>query len=247
MKEEFERIVVPGSIIKRVGRVRLGEYISNIGRTYVSTLLGVLYKLNNEVGVIPYKDIYKPKPGDYIIGIVVSYAPSGWVIELGTYTKGFLPAQDYLKDIRFNPRKIELSNYIKVGDMVGAKIIEVNRHGYFLLTTRTNVKDKQKKHLGVLKDYYIIKVSSTKLPRIIGRKGNMIKIIKEKIDGEIIIAQNGVILYKGEYNNFKLLQKIVELIVYKTFASSLTDAVASILGLPASEVNKEQEVGDENE
>lgn len=233
-----EHIVVPGVTIKKIDRSRLGEYLRRYERRVISTLLGVLHKSDNEISVIPYKDVYKPKAGDYVVGIVVSYAPNGWIVELGTYTKGFLPAQDYIKDVKFNPKEVELSRYIKVGDMIGAKIQEANRYGYFLLTTRTDKKDRFAKYIGVLRDFYIIKISSTKLPRIIGKKGSMIKIIKEKIDGELIVSQNGVILYRGEYEKFLILKKIVNIIVYKTFASGLTDVIASILGIEMNNVGK---------
>jgi len=237
-----EHIVVPGMPVKRIGRVRLGEHLRRYDKKIIPTLLGVLHKSDNELSVIAYKDIYKPRAGDYVVGVVISYAPNGWVVELGTFTKGFLPAQDYIRDVKFNPKDVELSRYIKVGDIVGAKIQEANRYGYFLLTCRVDKKDRFAKYIGVLRDFYIIKISSTKLPRVIGKKGSMIKIIKEKIDGELIVSQNGVILYRGNYENFLILKKIVGIIVYKTFASGLTDVVASILGVQIS-----GEKGGENE
>jgi len=234
-KTEEHIIIIPGIKLNIPKKVKIRDNIIKINRNYIPTLLGVLYQVNNEYTIIPYKDIYKPKPGDYVVGIVVNYAPNGWIIELGTYTKGFLPAQDYIRDKKFNPKEVELSEYIKVGDIIGARVVEANRYSYFLLSTRGEAKDKMSKYLGILKNYYVIKVSSTKLPRIIGKKGSMIKTIKKKIDGDLVIAQNGVILYKGDYNNYLLLKRIINFIVFKTFAAGLTNAVASMFGVELEE------------
>ncbi len=237
MKHE-KKIVMPGSVLDRNIRLKASDYIvKSYGRGLVSTLVGVIQRSKDGIELIPYKCVYKPKKGDYVIGAVVGYAPNGWIIDIGSYTKAFLPAADVMNH-KFDPKKDELSKYLSVGDIVGIKIQEARRIGYLPATIKGSDKDKK---YGKIEDYYIIKVSTTKLPRIIGRKGSMIKLIKQKIDGELIIAQNGVILYKGSYENYILLKKIINLIVAKTFASGLTDAVAEILNTSKSEAEKRGE------
>jgi exosome complex component RRP4 len=226
--EERRNWVIPGVTIgKRDRRIKLGDFIVEDYRGLVSTIMGVIHKGKGSIDIIPYKDVYKPKRGDYVIGVVVGYAPNGWIIDIGSYTKAFLPASEVIVNRRFDPRKDELSRYFSVGDVVGVLISDVRRLGYFNATLKSpNEKDRR---LGKLKDYYMMKVVTSKLPRIIGKKGSMIKIIKNKLDGDLILGQNGVIIYKGPYKNFVLLQKIINFIASKTFASGLTDAVVSLL------------------
>ena len=226
-----KRIVVPGTTVdKNVRYNRVGEYFVRDYRGLVATLLGVVQQSRGGIDLIPYKDVYRPNRGDYVIGVVVGYAPNGWILDIGSYTKAFLPASEMISNRRFDPRRDELSKYLAVGDVVGVKISDVRRLGYFGATLRQSPEDKDKR-LGKIRSYYIIKVTTTKLPRIIGKKGSMIRLIKQKIKGDIIISQNGVILFKGPYEEYLLLKKIINLIAAKTFASGLTDTVAGILGV----------------
>ena len=220
-------IALPGITIYKGPAQKVDEKIIKDFRGYVSSLVGVAQISGKTIDLIPYKDIYRPVKGDYVIGVVVGYAPNGWFIDIGSYVKAFLPAADVLNK-RFDPRKDELSKYFKIGDIVGLYVSEVRRLGNLLVTVKDLKKSKDKK-LGKLSDYYIIKVWSTKLPRIIGKKGSMIKLLKEKLDGDLIIAQNGVILYKGPHEKFIILNKIITLITAKTFATGLTEYVNDLI------------------
>ena len=232
-----EKIVVPGDIVKLMGyRGREEGFIYRINKgSYVFTHLGVAHLMNKKVDVIPYKNVYIPKIGDFVIGFVTGYAPNGWIVEIGSYTKAFLPANEMIKEGKFDPKKIELDKYLKLGDAIGAVILDMNRFSNILLTLKPIKEGINPRHLGRLTGYYIIKVHTTKLPRIIGKKGSMVKIIKKKIDGDLIIAQNGVIMYKGEYENFLILKRILNIIIQYTYASGLTGKIAELLGVNISE------------
>lgn len=232
-----EKTVIPGEGIgKFYYKGREEEFIYKIKRGHsVSTHLGVASISNKKVDIIPYKCIYMPKVGDYVIGFIIGYAPNGWIVEIGSYVKGFLPANDVIKDGKFDPKKVELEKYLKLGDLVGTIIQDVNKFSNILLTTNGTKENVNPKHLGKLTNYFIIKVHTTKLPRIIGKKGSMIKIIKKGIEGDIIIAQNGVILYKGPYENYKLLKSILQVIIQHTYASGLTGKIAEMLGIKPNE------------
>ncbi len=239
-----EKIVVPGETIKVYSQRGKEEgFIFRIGKgNYVFTHLGVAHIQNKKVDLIPYKNVYIPKIGDYVIGFVVSYAPNGWILEIGSYTKAFLPANEVVKEGKFDPKKVELGKYLKLGDALGALILDMNRFSNIILTLKPIKEGVNPRHLGRLTGYYMIKVHTTKLPRIIGKKGSMVKIIKKKIDGDLIIAQNGVIMYKGEYENFLILKRILNIIIQYTYASGLTGRIAELLGVSISEENQGGEV-----
>ncbi len=240
-----EKIVIPGESIGNIYyRGRDEGFIYRIGKGIsVSTHLGVAHISNKKVDIIPYKNVYTPKVGDYIVGFVVGYAPNGWVLEIGSYVKGFLPANDVIREGKFDPKKIDLEKYLRLGDLVGTIIQDVNKFSNVLLTTKNIREGINPKHLGKLSNYFIIKVHTTKLPRIIGKKGSMIKIIKRRIDGDLIIAQNGVILYKGSYENYKLLRSILQVIIQHTYASGLTGKIAEMLGVNLNELNDNEVSG----
>ncbi len=238
-------IALPGVSIHKGPAQKVDEKIIRDARGYVPSLVGVAQISGKSIDLIPYKDIYRPVKGDYVVGVVVGYAPNGWFIDIGSFVKAFLPAADVLNK-RFDPRKDELSRYYKIGDVVGLYVSEVRRLGNILVTVK-DVKKTKDKRLGKLTDYYIIKVWSTKLPRIIGKKGSMIKLLKEKLGGDLLIAQNGVILYKGPYEKFMVLNKIIALITAKTFATGLTEYVNDLIN-KMLEVNldkKDEKEGDD--
>lgn len=244
----IEKIVIPGDNVGNIYHRGSEEgFTYRIGKGYsVSTHLGVAQITNKKVDIIPYKNVYTPKVGDYIIGFVVGYAPNGWILEIGSYVKGFLPANEVIKEGKFDPKTVELEKYLRIGDLVGTIVQDINKFSNILLTTRNIKEGINPKHLGKLSNYFIIKVHTTKLPRIIGRKGSMIKIIKKKIDGDLIIAQNGVILYRGSYENYKLLRSILQVIIQYTYAAGLTGRIAEMLGVNLNEL-KNNEIGGKEE
>ena len=220
-----ERIIVtPGEIIDKNIRLKQGGgKIIHSEKGNIITSLGVIQKGKKNIDILIYKDIYKPSKNDYVIGVVVGYAPNGWVIDIGSYTKAFLPAVEMVKG-EFDPRRVDLSKYLSIGDLVGFRISEVKRLGYFLGTLRHDGKERDKKY-GKIKDYYVLKIHSSRLPRVIGKKGSMIKLIKQALKSEIIIAQNGVILFRGSIEKFNMFRDIINTIVEKTYAPGLTNYV----------------------
>ncbi len=233
-------IALPGVAIYKGSAQKVDEKIFKDSRGYVPTIVGVAQISGRNIDFIPYKDTYRPVKGDYVIGVVVGYAPNGWFIDIGSYVKAFLPAADVLNK-RFDPRKDELSRYLKIGDIVGLYVSEVRRLGNILVTMK-DVKKAKDRRVGRLSDYYMIKVWSTKLPRIIGKKGSMVKLLKERLGGDIIIAQNGVILYKGPYEKFVILNKIITFITAKTFATGLTEYINGLINDMLGTEDRNQDV-----
>ncbi len=231
-------IVTPGEKVPK--RPRYGE--TNSGETYfvktpigyVATHLGVIKKTGRGLDLIPYKNVYTPRRGDYVVGVVTAYAPNGWIVDIGASTKAFLAAQELIRrqggERRFDPKTYDLTQQFSIGDLIGAVIYDINAQSHAILSLNPEKTTVSPRHIGKLNGYFVIKVHTTKIPRIIGKKGSMIKMIKENIDGDIVIGQNGVILFKGDYEKYLLLKKIINTIISRTFAPGLTGKIASMLG-----------------
>lgn len=214
------KVVIPGNVITGVP-YRPGDKVIKIKDKLYSIVYGIKSVEGKKITIIPYREIYKPKKGDIVIGVVVGYGNSGWFIDVGSYTKAFLHVSEVVKG-KFDSRIIELSDHLKIGDIIIAKVIEVSRLGYFQIT----IKDKG---LGKINNAFFLKVDPVKLRRIIGKRGAMINLIKDHIKGEIILGRNGVIAYKGDYDSFEKLKYIINIIVKKTFAAGLTNKISEIL------------------
>lgn len=69
----------------------------------------------------------------------------------------------------------------------------------------------------------IIKVTPTKIPRIIGKAGSMINLIKDKTGCELMTGQNGIVWIRGE-NKEKAIE-IVLTIEKESHTLGLTEKI----------------------
>jgi exosome complex component RRP4 len=87
----------------------------------------------------------------------------------------------------------------------------------------------------------IIKVNASRVPRIIGRSGSMVKTIKDETACNIIIGQNGLIWIKGINIDDELLAKeAIDFIVKKPFIEGLTDKIKDFLEKKKKEIKKDK-------
>jgi len=105
---------------------------------------------------------------------------------------------------------VDISKFYDVGDVIAAKIINVSRNKSVKLSVKSI-------NIGKLNDYYIFLISPTKIPKILGKKGRNIEKLRELLNVDIVVGQNGVICVKA--NNRKKELETAEII--KNFANSL--------------------------
>ena len=73
----------------------------------------------------------------------------------------------------------------------------------------------------------LIKVVPSKVPRIIGRSGSMVELIKNSTGTQIVVGQNGLVWVKGE--NEDLATEAILLIDEKAHIKGLTDFIKDFL------------------
>ena len=84
--------------------------------------------------------------------------------------------------------------------------------------------------LGKLEGGRIIRINSHKVPRIIGKEGSMINLIKDKTWTEITVGQNGCVWLKGDLEGERRAEEAINLIVKEAASEGLTDKVEKFLG-----------------
>ena len=226
-KEEVEReehehkreIAVPGDIIASGANFLPGEWTRREEENIFATRFGLIQEEGRIVKIIPLAGVYQPRPGNIVVGEVVDIMFNGWQLDIGSPYSSFLPISECRGFIN---KREDLASYFDFGDVIVAKIISVGRRGVDL-----TMRDKG---LTNLQGGMIIRINSNKVPRVIGKKGSMISIIKEKSGCDIIVGQNGNIWIKGETVNQELLAKeAIQLIVSKSFTEGLTEKVEEFL------------------
>ena len=70
----------------------------------------------------------------------------------------------------------------------------------------------------------VFEVNPNKVPRIIGKEGSMIKLIKEETGCEINVAQNGYVWVKGEKVEDELFaKKAINFVTENSYVRGLTE------------------------
>ncbi len=214
-------IVVPGEelaigmdYLPAGGVYRLNDkiYASQVGLVSIS---GRLIKL------IPLSGRYIPKKGDLVIGKVVDTGFSGWRIDIDWAYEANLSMKDATSE--FIERGSDLTQYYDYGDIISVQIIHVSGSKIIDLTMKGPGLRK-------LKGGKIIEVNPTKVPRIIGKQGSMIQMIKEKTNCKIIVGQNGKVWISGldPESELKATQCIYK-IEAESHLDGLTDRIKDFL------------------
>ena len=172
-------LVVPGDLLAE-GDYEAGENVHKIGNRFYATRVG-LFELRDErrITVIALNSIYVPKPGDVVIGDVVDVGVGSWAVDIRAPRLAILRAADALGK-PFRPDREELTRFLTVGDTVIAKVKAYDR-------TRNPLLTLGEPGLGKVTSGLIVRITPSKVPRLIGKKGSMIGMLKRETGCQICL------------------------------------------------------------
>ncbi len=211
---EERKIVVPGETIIQGEEFLPGDGTRREDKDVVAGKYGLAEISDKLVRVIPLSGTYTPRRGNVIIGTIVNMNYRGWVVDFGAHNNGFLNVSEYPRFIN----KGELKEYLDFGDVVCAKVFSADENSVDL-----SVKLRG---FGRLNGGQLIEVNPHKVPRIIGKEGSMVHLIKGATGCEITVGQNGIIWVKSDKIENELnAKKIVKFISDNSYLSGLTEKV----------------------
>jgi len=213
--------VIPGDVITR-GNHRYGSYIEKRGDEYIALRVGLAEVGRDEVKLNPLTGPYLPRAEDEVIGKVVDVNGFGWVVDINSCFDGFLPAS-FVFGREFSPSTHDLSSKFKVGDLIGARIESFERSRDPQLSIRGH-------GYGKIDSGEIIKISPTKVPRLIGRRGTMINLISERTGCDIRVGQNGVVVAMGPADGVMKAAMAIKMVEEEAHAADLMTKVEGFLG-----------------
>ncbi|KKL44767.1 hypothetical protein LCGC14_2362410 [marine sediment metagenome] len=206
--------IIPGEVIVKGDKYLPGENTEKKGEDIIALRYGLSEETNGLVKVIPLSGVYLPRRGNVVIGKVENLNLNGWFINIGTPENAFLP----LSEVQGYIGKNELEEVMEMGSIAIAKIKDVNKRGVDL-----TIKGRG---LGRVEEGMIVEINPHKVPRIIGREGSMINLIKAETGCNITVGQNGLIGISGEkIENELLAKKAILFIAEKSYVSGLTDEI----------------------
>ena len=218
---EKKQLVAPGDLLAEGDYVPGDSTYKENGKIYACRL-GLVDYDGRRVHVVALKAFYIPVPGDTVIGKVVETTPGGWVIDIKAPHLARLRASDVVER-SFKPETTDLPSIFDVGDLIIANVVDYDRTRDPLLTVR-------EPGLGKIMRGQLVEVTPTKIPRVIGRQGSMVSMIKRETGCQLTIGQNGLILINGrspkdERLAFMALRKIEA----ESHTSGLTDRVTEMI------------------
>jgi len=228
---ENRQIVVPGDPIADKNRFTVEGKVYERNGKYYSKVLGVVFvdRDSRKVNVVTLKGKYIPKPGDVVIGKVVEVGLTNWIVDINSPYPAVLP----LTEVYSKPTSIarnELSKILDVGDIIAAKIISFDYARDPLITIKES-------RLGKVKKGLLVEVSPSKIPRVIGRKGSMISMIKEMLNVDLLVGQNGRIVIIGDdKDRVELAALVIKKIEREAHTSGLTDRVKEFITVKLSQI-----------
>ena len=232
---ENKDLVIPGQILAD------DEYYSGRGTfkdngKVCSSLMGLVSLRNKKIRVIPLKSKYVPKKGDVVIGKINDVRFSMWDVDINSPYSGILPAFEV-----FGREKKELNKVFDVGDVLFLRVVDVDE----IKKAKLGLKGRG---MGKFKGGIIVDIAPTKVPRLIGKKGSMINMIKDKTNCKIVVGQNGLVWVKGDEDMEQLTKNIIHLIEAEAHTSGLTNKIKNKLYLAIDgELPPEEEPEEEEE
>lgn len=143
------------------------------------------------------------KRDDIIVGVVVGEKYAGYDVDINMAATAFIP-------------KSALRYPLKRGDTVSARVDSINE------VNEVNIGD-----IRTFLGGEIIMVSPVKVPRMIGKTGSMMTVLKQGTGSQLVIGRNGMIWAKE--GNIELLTKALRKIEDEAHLSDLTNKIKNFL------------------
>lgn len=218
---ERRKIVFPGELLAE-GKYASGANTYKEGDKIFSAVIGLAEIQNRVISVIAFKGYYVPKVGDIVIGVITDYSPTSWQVDINSPYTAILQVMDALPK-PIDPAKEHVRKYFDIGDVLLGEVIVFDKTRSPMLTTKG-------KGYGKLRGGHIVEISPTKVPRLIGRRGSMINMLKKELNCQIIVGQNGRIWFSAKsLEDEELFVKVIRKIDLEAPIPGLTQRVRQLI------------------
>jgi len=223
MTQEKRTIVIPSQLLGEIKNQKAGRgtFVEN-GKIY-SEVLGVLNTNNEFINVTPLKGIYEPNERDFVIGVVIEAMQSIWLVDINAAYPARLHVNDVPWDIEFG----DTEKYLNAGDVIMTKVLKVDQEKKLDITLKDG--DRNDRNLYKVKGGHLIDVEPQKVPRIIGKKGSMISLLKKYTNCRIFVGQNGRIWIDGDSDGIDKVIETIKIIERESLSYGLTNKIEKLL------------------
>lgn len=224
MKEELlvkdKDVVVPGETLARGMGYLPSNGVFRSGEELVAGRLGMISVEGKVLKLIPVSGKYSPKMHDKIICTVVDVLLTGWRMETGSPYSAVMNLKDATND--YIARGADLTQYFSLGDVVVVKVVNVTSQKLVDVTMRGPGLQK-------LRGGRTLTIDAQKVPRLIGKEGSMVSLIKNTTSCDIVVGQNGVVWVCGSPENEIIAVNAIRKVEAEAHLNGLTERITSFL------------------
>jgi len=215
-------IVVPGEY---VGDSRFhvpGLNVLKLSDRMLSTTVGLVRTDGKRVDVVALKSFYQPKAGDLVVGIVKEPGVAGWTIDINSPFLAFLPLSEYPgKRIRLS--RDSMGRILEAGTVVVGLVKDASIFSSPVITLKG-------RGLGVVSNGFLLSITASKVPRLIGKKGSMLSTIERGANVRLTVGQNGrLIVHSEDLNIVTKVREVIGMIEKESHVYGLTERVEALL------------------
>lgn len=218
------KLVIPGDLLGK-GRAGHGAFEEN-GEVF-SRFVGLSEEREGVYIVIPLSGVYNPKRGDGVIGKIDDVIFSKWIVDINSPYEAVLTLSEGVEDF-VDMTRTDLTKFYDYGDIIFSEISAITKTKNINLTMKSRKCRK-------LRGGRLIRVTPAKVPRIIGKGGSMVEMIKELTGTQIVVGQNGIVWVKGD--NEDIAAEAVLEIEEKSHVQGLTDHIKGVLEKKLKKIN----------
>ena len=215
---ETRKIVIPGNKIGSLDENKPGRGAYKEGNDIYAYRLGILDERSGYVNVIPLSGIYDPVEGDTVIGVIEEVSKMNWMVDINAPYPAMLRVEEVPWHVEFGAA----AKYLNIGDVIMANVAGVNEIGKIDVSMRG-------KHYRKVEEGIVVDIQASKVPRVIGRNGSMVSMLRDKTDCWIFVGQNGRVWIKGDDDKITLLVEAIRKIEREAHKQGLTDEIATFL------------------
>ena len=215
---EDKQLVVPGEVIAEGMDYLPAGGVYRDEDKIIAQQIGIVKIDNRLIKLIPLTGSYTPKPGDVVIGQIANINFNGWTVDIGFSNLAVLGLRDTNE---FIDQKDDLSKHLNFDEYIIAKISKVSK---------ANLIDLSMRGPGLMKLHggRLIDVTPSKVPRVIGKQGSMINLLKQLTGCKVFVGQNGKVWVEGD--NVDKVVDAIKLIERESHVSGLTEKIEGLLG-----------------
>ncbi len=208
-------LVTPGELLAESGTGLPGTY--GEGERVFSKYFGMVQISDRGIGVTPLTGVYTPHEGDDVIGRVMEVSSKYWVVDINAPYHTRLN----VKDLNFRVEFDELDKIMDMGDLLYARVFRIYGDRAADLSMRGT-------RYGKLSSNMIVNIDPVKLPRLIGKEGAMVNLIKEETKCDILIGRNGIVWVDGGAGDKAAALSAIKLIDEEFHSPNLMEKVKEL-------------------